>query len=402
MTERAWVPILDGELADEARRAVIDVARAIASGQGTARDPTDLTLFWAYVAGAIDEDWTSAAYDAATQQLCEWIAAEVPHFALHGGLAGAGWVLAHVSEDDAAEEILGAVDDALASVLAVERWSRHYDLIGGLTGLGVYFLERGERGRAGLARVVDHLATLAETTAEGTAWFTQPDAIPPLQRERWGNGYFNCGLAHGVPGPIALLGRIATLPDADPRARELCEGALAWLAAQAMPPDERGRYPSSRDRDQRGHHPTRTAWCYGEPGIAIAAIGAAKRIGVPVEPWLAIARAAATRDEALCGVNDAGFCHGSAGLAHVFDRIYQCTGEDVFREASRRWFRRALEMRRPDGLGGFAAWIVDGGSFVFAPAADLIEGAAGVALALLAGLQPSEPNWDRIVQCDLP
>jgi len=405
MVERpAWRPILDGAAADAAWIAIRAVARAIGDGRGTRRRPSDLMVFWAYVAGAIEEDWTSARYDEATTALCESIESGSAWPGLFGGVAGAGWVLSHVSDGDDADEIASLIDGAIANQLEVERWTGDYDLIGGLVGYGVYFLERITAGpapiaRQGLARVIDHLIATCETTPAGIAWFTRPELVPTHQRDRSPAGYFNCGLAHGIPGVIALLGRVAALPDADPRVAATCAEALRWMHARRLATDPRGRFPASCDRGLSSGGPARTAWCYGDPGVAIAAWGASVRLGLPAVDWFELALDCTGRPVELCGVNDPGLCHGAAGLAHIFNRFYQASGDLRFRDTARTWFERVLAMQRPDGLGGFAAWSAELG---WLDAADLIEGAAGVALALLAAVQPVEPGWDRMFQCDLP
>jgi hypothetical protein len=118
---------------------------------------------------------------------------------------------------------------------------------------------------------------------------------------------------------------------------------------------------------------------------------------------LEIARRAAERAPKTAGVVDAGLCHGAAGLGHLFNRMFQATGETQFNEAATFWFERALEMRRPaEGIGGFSArdrvdgetrWVDDPG---------ILTGAAGIALALLAATTPIEPAWDRMLLVSIP
>jgi hypothetical protein len=395
-----WEPILDGADADAAWQAIRDVARAIGDGHGTRRRPADLALFWAYAAGALDDDWTNARYEEAVDHLCSWISEGTGGRSLFGGLAGSAWVLSHISDDGG--EVLGQIDALMLE--AAEESTRMYDLIGGLVGDGVYFLERLASGDApvaqrGLEVVVDRLIAAGQPTASGLAWFTPRAALPPQQQPHAPDGYFNCGLAHGAPGPIALFGRAATCA---PRAEAACKDALGWLAAQQLPPDPNGRFPAWVLPDGSASS-TRTAWCYGDPGVAIAAWSASVRLGLPADSWRTVARETATRDPERCGVIDAGMCHGAAGLGHIYNRYFQASRDPVFRDAARVWFRRALALRRPDGLGGFAAWSALGGEGnAWAAAADLVEGASGVALALLAAVHPSEPNWDRLFLCDLP
>ncbi|SRR6266536_3468501 len=75
---------------------------------------------------------------------------------------------------------------------------------------------------------------------------------------------------------------------------------------------------------------------------------------------LAIARRADAREPEIAGVKDAGLCHGAAGLGHIFNRLFQATGEEVFREAARYWFERTLEMKRTgQGIAGFSVFMRD-------------------------------------------
>ena len=154
----------------------------------------------------------------------------------------------------------------------------------------------------------------------------------------------------------------------------------------------------------RPGHPAiraRTAWCYGDPGVAAASWSAARRLGTPTRDAEALARACAIREPALCGVRDAGLCHGALGLAHLNNRFFQASRDPVFRDAARAWFARGLAMRRPgEGVAGFFA--VEGDDARQRAAPGFLDGAAGIGLALIAGLQPTEPGWDRLLLCDVP
>ena len=109
---------------------------------------------------------------------------------------------------------------------------------------------------------------------------------------------------------------------------------------------------------------------------------------------LQIARRAARRKFEDTGVVDAGLCHGAAGLGHIFNRLFQASGEEVFRDAARSWFGRTLNFRRANaGFGGFLVYrvteVADEPSWEAEPG--ILEGAAGIALALLAASTSIEP-----------
>jgi hypothetical protein len=212
-------------------------------------------------------------------------------------------------------------------------------------------------------------------------------------------------VAHGVPGVIALLADAWRLGIRQEKARPLLEGAVRWLLSQQLEEQKGARYPSWIGPGVE-LRPSRLAWCYGDPGIAAALLYAARAVGV--EEWerqaLEIAAHAARSAPVDAGIRDAGLCHGAFGLAHLYNRIHQAGGGDLFANAARLWYRLGLDMRKPEGgVGGFETWM---------PGLDrepgwqadpgFLTGAAGVGLALLAALTPVEPGWDRLMMVAIP
>jgi hypothetical protein len=325
---------------------------------------------------------------------------------LYSGLTGVGWALAHLKGRspglDGGDDLV-EIDDVLLHHLETSPWPDDYDLINGLVGFGVYALERSPCATAAacLERVIDRLAETAEHRAEGITWWTSPAWLPAETRAKSPRGYCNLGLAHGVPGVIALLGQACATGVAVARARPLLEGAVRWLLAQQGPGGfSRWIEPEAPDK------PARLAWCYGDPGVAVAVLGAARWAKEPA--WereaVVIARRAAERPPDQAGVVDAGLCHGAAGLGHLFNRMSQATAEPQLSEAARFWLTRTLEMRRPGrGIGGYEAWQLGAdGEMTWIVASGLLTGAVGIALALLAATTPIEPAWDRMLLAAIP
>ena len=380
-----WTPLLEGQLAADATQAVraiaLDLAAAPADGAAHANERT---LFWAYATHLIDEPFAHAAYDAAMDDLIATLQHGVTHAALFaGGLAGIGWTCSHVL-DGGAEDVLSIIDEAMLSVLDVERWTQSHDLVQGLTGFGVYFLERlannpnAALARDGLELVVAHLARNAQRGDHGATWLTTLGVLPPHYHAEFPDGCYDLGLAHGVPGMHALLARAARVLD-DDHVRRLAAESLHWLALHRGPAGFPSMVPPAFARGsdprivQRG---TRTAWCYGDPGVAAALWTAAPELA------RSLALDCARRDEAATGCRDAGLCHGTAGLAHLLNRFYQASGDRALADSARTWFARTLELPREARH-------------------DLIEGNIGIALALIGAVSTSAPSWDRILLADL-
>ena len=180
-----------------------------------------------------------------------------------------------------------------------------------------------------------------------------------------------------------------------------------WLLAHSMATEAGPTFPLWVAPGFQPYQ-ARCAWCYGDPGIAAALLTAARGAGVPDWEQAAVALAcrAAERRESETGVVNACFCHGAAGLAHLYNRMYQATGEEKLRRVAVHWLERTLDFYRLARDNG-SAWVQ--GSWDAAQPTqwtwtgiELVEGAAGVALVLVAAATSVEPTWDRVFLVSAP
>jgi lantibiotic biosynthesis protein len=343
---------------------------------------------------------------------------------LFGGIPGVAWTIEHVrrhgqhvtsgSSAGSGEmnegDPLVDVDEALLSALDESTWEGPFDLLSGLGGLALYFLERLPRSTAAVAlgRVVHHLDALAvrfssgEAAGDGVAWrsaFAQGKGV------RRG---FNLGMGHGTPGLIPILAAIVESKVHAPAAPVLLAGAVRWVLRQRHAEDEAqfAGWIDEHGADAGPFKGARSAWCYGAPGIAVALLAAGTALGEASwnQSALEIAERAAERPVEACEVSDAGLCHGAAGLGHLYHRIHQSSGERFAAEAARRWFDIALGMRDPArGVGGFSSVRRDRrGSLRPQRDASFLTGSAGIALCLASALGGIESQWDRVLGISIP
>jgi hypothetical protein len=323
---------------------------------------------------------------------------------LYGGAARVAFAVGHLSAGEDADLACEMIERSLLRFL--DQPTDSYDLISGLVGIAVPVLQRIADGKLSpssepLARnVLDQLERLAQPMDHGLAWHTPPELLPPWQRLQAPEGYNNLGLAHGIPGVIAILARYLTAGVDVPRARLLLDGAVDYLRSVAAP-EAGNRYTAWIPARPGGI--CRVAWCYGDLGVAVALLSAAAATGR--DDWrrdaLELAHGMAARPFESSQVIDAGLCHGAAGVAHLFNRLAQATGDPAFAKAADAWFDHTLAIRRPDGLAGFPRALYNDGNPAWEPSADLLNGAIGVALALHAAISPIEPAWDQLLLADL-
>ena len=322
------------------------------------------------------------------------------NLSLYGGWAGLGWTSSHLDADD---DFVGVHADRLLTQ-ALGDWpaSRGYDLISGLVGTGVFFMERlpSESAVRGLILVLGALEATAMDTDEGTTWFTAPEFLPAWQREHAPNGYFNLGVAHGVPGVCWLLAKLCRAGIERDRAEPLLQASLRWVRSTQPDPGS-AELPSWIARGVDRKPSRRMAWCYGPLGASAVALEAAKAIGDrETEDWartLALACAGVRPEEAR--IQDAGLCHGAAGNAQIFYRLARNNEDAKFREAAAAWFCATLDYRKAgQGIGGYRMWgDVGEDRQGWVDDATFLTGSGGVGLALLAATTDIEPNWDRLL-----
>ncbi|MDB4967248.1 MAG: Lanthionine biosynthesis cyclase LanC [Myxococcales bacterium] len=296
---------------------------------------------------------------------------------LVSGLSGIAWVAAHLGRERLVEAPdLAAVDETLLG-LVQSNWPAHYDLLGGLGGIALYACESPHPLASSLLEaIVRRLDAAAEHSSRGATWRTEPARLRLSRFREVADGILDLGVAHGAAGLLTALAT-AALRGTD-GARRLLDEVTRWLIDQRLPPGSAALFPWHAD----GVEPARAGWCYGDPGIAAALAAAGDAVGDA--SWLAVAcdavRATASATSSGLSVRAAGLCHGVAGLAHLFGRLYRTTGNAEAASMARLWLERAVAAQIGPEIPS-----------------DLFNGAVGVALALLGAIDERDPSWDRVL-----
>jgi lantibiotic modifying enzyme len=397
-----WRPILTGALKKEALKTIADIAEALkmekARDGSLAGGAAGFAIFYHYLAQARSGTNDREMAEWFMNRALEAVANTPMTSSLYSGFTGIAWTCEHLQSNISNR----VVDQALLKYLKKNPRIDDFDLISGLVGLGVYALERVPDSSAAeiLKLIVARLDTLSEKTSEGIAWRTSVEILPDWQRKAYPNGYYNLGLAHGIPGIIAILGAAYGARIESNLARKLLDGAFKWMSRHKLPRSFDSTFPAWTSPDIPPES-CRSAWCYGDPGIAASLILAAKCFNN--RAWekeaLKIALRSANRLPDAAGVKDAGLCHGSAGLGHIFNRMFQATGNAKLKGAARFWFQQTLKFRRKgQGFAGYSSYrLKEDGTAEWHDDAELLNGSAGIGLALLAAISPVAPDWDRML-----
>lgn len=290
------------------------------------------------------------------------------------------------------------------------------DSLGGLAGEGRYLLARDHPATESVAEALSALARpLSVNGTEVPGWWSAPTERTVVAPE-FAHGRLCFGLAHGIAGPLMFLALAHEQgigsPQIEDAAHALTEELWAWRQE-----DEFGPYwtpylpldlvtcPSGARRPD----PARASWCYGSLGIAhtLDQVGRAYKAPLWTNRASEVAQAQLTRPVPQWGIRDAGLCHGWAGhllLLTSLERrgVLSSPGDDSTTAVSLEVSlhdaaERTLRLLDPSATFGVQMPHPESGTPLDLPG--LLEGAAGIALALLAFGRDEAPTtqWDTLL-----
>jgi len=317
-----------------------------------------------------------------------------------GGLAGIGWLIEFLEQNDFLEtdtdEILAELDEYLYKLMIEDLKNHNFDYLHGASGIALYFTKRKQSKKISeyLNDYIDILSKISIKEGLSIKWISE---INSSKNEK----FYNPSMSHGMASLISILSKIYSLGISKLKIKTLLAGAINYLLSIEQNINIYYSYFPNSINIKTGQKATsRLAWCYGDLGISIAIWNASQ--AVKNKEWetkaLEILHYSTTRKDLDKNfVSDAGLCHGTAGIAHIFNRMYINTKDIKFKETANYWYTETLKMaNHKKSLSGFKAWHTEkyGGwqeEFGF------IEGIAGIGLTLISTISDIEPAWDEIL-----
>ncbi|KAA2240184.1 lanthionine synthetase C family protein [Chitinophaga agrisoli] len=205
----------------------------------------------------------------------------------------------------------------------------------------------------------------------------------------------NLGLAHGQCSMLMILMNVFDVLDNQEEVKKVIRQGVEYIMLQKRDIDpEEGRYnifPFHINREEpEAATPNRLAWCYSDLNEVLLFYKAASFL-----KWDELKRLAdlvglqtlMRKDRPSTLIDDTHFCHGSAGVAQVYRRIYQESGLVAYEKGYEYWIEQTVLMLehelRTDYYRGKES--------------DLLEGLAGVGLTLLSFISRKELKWSEML-----
>lgn len=241
------------------------------------------------------------------------------------GVSGLGWLCNTIIAQNIDYEYnsgIEALNELFLYKMLNDNYSGffYYDGLHGNLGLSKYFMSL--KDHAAISSLVAKLSLSGITDGDMIKWKSNT-------RRKEGVVDYNISLSHGMSSIVAMLSKIHTAGIEKEQCARLIEGAVNYILAQKLPKDEFvsifGNYALE---SMPQPHSSRLAWCYGDLGIAAALWQASQTLGR--KDWENEAKsimlhASKRRDMKENCVMDACFCHGTAGIAHIFNKMWRYT-----------------------------------------------------------------------------
>lgn len=264
----------------------------------------------------------------------------------------------------------------------------NYDFMHGALGGGIYFLVQ-HTNKQSINDIVNFLYSTAEIDDTKTVfkWQSLINSTTDIRGH-------NISLSHGISSIIIFLCNVIKGGIDNRKIRLMLKGSINYVLSQQVDVDEYGCYFPSHSLEHSSTLKSRLAWCYGDLGIAMSLWQAGKLLIDSDLQKMALEilmhstyRVSYSKNI----VNDAGICHGSAGIVMIYNRMYIDTRMDLFKEARNYWLIKTLNYScHDDGLAGYKT--VCGKKLI--KDYSLLTGISGIGLILISCLTGDKQDWD--------
>ena len=356
-----------------------------------------ILLFLYYYASYSGDKKIRAFTDNYAEKISDALWTErIPTFC--SGLSGILYVVEFLREQHFIDIDIDDADNDLNHYLihSMDRFmdNRYYDFMHGALGIGLYFMKQGKEIKPVL-KLIDFLYDTAEKDPQKKIFKWK--SITNMDEGTVG---YNIALSHGISSIVLFLARVITNRIEHDKLHDLLEGAVNYLLSQEIDVNLYGSYfpPQSLENENSFIGKSRLGWCYGDLGVAYSIWYAGKTLGNKgwSDKGMNILINSTERKEVIDNyVFDAGLCHGSAGIAMVYNRLFLETNSTLFLNAYYYWLELTLMFSTfIDGLAGYKTF--QGSDKESERDYNLLTGVSGIGLMFVSYLLNNKQKWDEL------
>ncbi len=315
------------------------------------------------------------------------------HSTFSGGKSGVNWFFSFLFKEGILRKrdwLLLTSDDRILLFSALEYLkNKNYDFLHGALGIAHYLKYlKGAQFNDFFYDFFDLLNSLPLNVGDMLPFYN-------LQTNTINNDMINIGFAHGIVSVLKFCidcfkSRISPL-----QAQILAERIIFFLRNHHSNDIRGSYYPSYLEKNRRKSNNSfsRMGWCYGDLiiGYTLFEAGLAFR-NSEIQTFATEILNHTTKRKGFnsTNVDNSAICHGSAGIAHIYNKLYHKTGSEVFLDSCKYWIEETLQFYAPkDTLADNIYNSKDRRN----SNPGLLTGNAGVGLVLLSYLT-NDFSWD--------
>jgi hypothetical protein len=255
-------------------------------------------------------------------------------YGLMSGYTGLFWLIGHFNNISLCETEYSNLQTIISHIenLAENEEKLRYDVFYGYLGLVICSFELNSTNHNFYDAQLKKLQSICEMDAKFCKW--QDLAAKEVYEIPKDSSCYNMGLAHGIPSILVILSKSYCIAR-NAVYLEIIDKTINWLIEQ----DSNG-VPSFHElvivgkgkKDNLSH--SRLGWCYGDLSVGYSLYMVYKNTNIERYKQIAIGIINRTvgRDFDSANVIDNTICHGTIGIAHMYNRLYQYENNSVFLE----------------------------------------------------------------------
>ena len=243
---------------------------------------------------------------------------------------------------------------------------------------------------------------IADLRTNNRSWQSKVEKVGNVNNKRYIINEieeYNFGLSHGIPSILSFLSICNSLGIEKELTRNLIISNIDWIRKHERNSNNTTKFPTTI---AIGHEddlsPVNLGWCYGDLSLAktFHNCGIVLNDKELISYSINLALNCSNRKEFNI-VETAQLCHGSSGIAHIFNHFYQHTKNERFRNITLLWYKEIFKKSIHDdtkcGIKNLRfdtdlnrIWLNEFG---------FLEGLSGIGLSLIASISEVKPDWDR-------
>ena len=287
--------------------------------------------------------------------------------------------------------------------------TRDFDAISGMAGIVQYlFLLDNQDTISLLNMIADYLTSITQCKYyKGKiipGWYVPADDhLTRLSRDNYPEGHINYGLAHGITGVLASLIKLGQNGINECKVNEAINSILIEMDKVKYTSDngivyypgmlEVNKYINEQYHDNKNY---RMSWCYGSISMLYILYRAYQYLGnnQMCDQVLREIELIASAGEKYWYLESPIICHGYAGTAHIFKKVYDITKSSKIQAALTVLINNILNVYNSNYLYGFRdvhyRFSKDKEYKIYEDKNTFLEGATGIISVLLEFLTNEE------------